>query len=119
MDLRYSYQSAVDMTPDSYSYGQQIPYIAKHTVTASVKVLWKGYELNPRWVLKSGRNDATGNLADWNTLDLTLSKTFKLRGPLSLGINIAARNLLDCRYELVSGYPMPGRSFIGGVEMKF
>ena len=119
MDLRYSYQSAVDRTPDSYSYGQQIPYIAKHTVTASVKASWKGYELNPRWVLKSGRNDATGNLADWNTLDLTLSKTFKLRGPLSLGINIAARNMLDCRYELVSGYPMPGRSFIGGVEMKF
>jgi outer membrane cobalamin receptor len=119
MDLRYSYQSAVDRTPDSYSYGQQIPYIAKHTVTASVKVSWKGYELNPRWVLKSGRNDATGNLADWNTLDLTLSKTFKLRGPLSLGINIAAKNLLDCRYELVSGYPMPGRSFIGGVEVKF
>ena len=119
MDLRYSYQSAVDRTPDSYSYGQQIPYIAKHTVTASVKASWKGYELNPRWVLKSGRNDATGNLADWNTLDLTLSKTFKLRGPISLGINIAAKNLLDCRYELVSGYPMPGRSFIGGVEMKF
>ena len=119
MDLRYSYQSAVDRTPDSYSYGQQIPYIAKHTVTASVKASWKGYELNPRWVLKSGRNDATGNLADWNTMDLTLSKTFRLRGPLSLGINIAARNLLDCRYELVSGYPMPGRSFIGGVEMKF
>lgn len=119
MDLRYSYQSAVDRTPDSYSYGQQIPYIAKHTVTASVKASWKGYELNPRWVLKSGRNDATGNLADWNTLDVTLSKTFRLRGPLSLGINIAAKNLLDCRYELVSGYPMPGRSFIGGVEMKF
>ena len=119
MDLRYSYQSAVDRTPDSYSYGQQIPYIAKHTVTASVKASWKGYELNPRWVLKSGRNDATGNLADWNTLDVTISKTFRLRGPLSLGINIAAKNLLDCRYELVSGYPMPGRSFIGGVEMKF
>lgn len=119
MDLRYSYQSAVDRTPDSYSYGLQIPYIAKHTVTASVKASWKGYELNPRWVLKSGRNDATGNLADWNTLDVTISKTFRLRGPLSLGINIAAKNLLDCRYELVSGYPMPGRSFLGGVEMKF
>ena len=119
MDLRYSYQSAVDRTPDSYSYGQQIPYIAKHTVTASVKASWKGYELNPRWVLKSGRNDATGNLADWNTLDLTLSKTFKLRGPLSLCINIAARNLLDCRYELVSGYPMPGRSFIAGITISF
>ena len=119
MDLRYSYQSAVDRTPDSYSYGQQIPYIAKHSVTASVKASWKGYELNPRWVLKSGRSDSAGNLADWNTLDLTLSKTFRLRGPLSLGINIAAKNLLDCRYELVSGYPMPGRSVLAGITMTF
>lgn len=119
MDLRYSYQSAVDRTPDSYSYGQQIPYIAKHTVTASVKASWKGYELNPRWVLKSGRSDSAGNLADWNTLDLTLSKTFKIRGPLSLGINIVAKNLLDCRYELVSGYPMPGRSVLAGITMTF
>ena len=119
MDIRYSCQSAVDRTPGSYSYGQQIPYMAKHTVTANVRVSYKGYELNPRWILKSGRNDSIGNLADWNTLDLTLSKTFRIKGPLSLGINVAAKNLLDCRYELVSGYPMPGRSFIAGLELKF
>jgi outer membrane cobalamin receptor len=82
-------------------------------------VSWKGYEANPRWILKSGRNDSIGNLADWNTLDLTLSKTFRIKGPLSLGINVSAKNLLDCRYELVSGYPMPGRSFIACIELKF
>jgi outer membrane cobalamin receptor len=82
-----------------------------------VKASWKGYELNPRWVLKSGRNDAAGNLADWNTLDLTLSKTFTLTGQLSIGLNLTAKNLLDCRYELVSGYPMPGRSFIVGITI--
>ena len=32
LDLKYSYQSAVDRTPDSYTYGQQIPYIARHVV---------------------------------------------------------------------------------------
>ena len=119
MDIRYSCQSAVDLTPDSYSYGQQIPYIAKHNVTASVRTSWKGYELTPQWILKSGRSDSAGKLADWNTLDLTLSKTFDIKGTLSLGIRVSARNLLDCRYELVSGYPMPGRSWIAGIEMKF
>ena len=119
MDIRYSYQSAVDRTSDSYSYGQQIPYIARHTATASMKISWKGFELNPRWVLKSGRNDSAGNLADWNTLDMTASKTFRLKESLSVGINVAAKNLLDCRYELVSGYPMPGRSFFAGLEVKF
>lgn len=47
MSIRYSCQSAVGRTPESYSYGLQIPYIAKHTVTANVRVSWKGYEANP------------------------------------------------------------------------
>ena len=118
-DLRYSFQSAVDRTPDSYSYDQQIPYLAKHTVTADLKASWKGYVLNPKWVLKTGRTDASGSLADWNTLDISISKTFILGKSLSLSVNLAARNVLDSRYELVSGYPMPGRSLTGGVEFGF
>ena len=118
-DLKYSYQSAVDRTPDSYSFGQQIPYLAKHSVTAAMTASWKGYSLNPRWILKAGRSDAAGSLADWNTLDLNISKTFTFKKSFSLGVFLSAKNLLDCRYELVSGYPMPGRSFIGGIELKF
>ena len=118
MDLRYSFQSAIERTPDSYSFGQQIPYIAKHTTIADLKAAWKGYTLNPRWILKSGRSDGTGSLADWNTLDITLSKTFIFRSSYSLGISLSAKNLMDTRYELVSGYPMPGRSFIAGIEFR-
>ena len=118
VDLKYSFQSAIDKTPDSYSFGQQIPYLAKHTVTADLSAAWKGYTLNPSWIMKAGRSDAAGSLADWNTLDISLSKTFVLK-KFSLGVNFCAKNLFDCRYELVSGYPMPGRSFIGGVEFGF
>ena len=119
LDLRYSFVSAVDRTPDSITFGQQIPYQAKHTVVTDLKLSWKGYLLNPRWMMRAGRNDASGSLADWNTLDVTASKTFVLRKSLSLGVNLSARNLLDCRYELVGGYPMPGRSFTGGLELRF
>ena len=119
MDVRYSYLSAVDKTPDSYSYGQQIPYIAKNTVTADLKAAWKGYTLNPRWIFKTGRTDSIGSLADWNTLDLKIYKRFPFKKSVSLNITLSAKNLLNCRYELVSGYPMPGRSFIGGIEFAF
>ena len=34
-------------------------------------------------------------------------------------LRLAAKNIYDCRYEVVSGYPMPGRSVIGGVYFKF
>jgi outer membrane cobalamin receptor len=71
------------------------------------------------WQYRGGRTDGSGSLTDWNALNLTLSKDMKLpkTGPLSLKLSV--RNLLDCRYELVSGYPMPGRSFLVGVVHKF
>ena len=118
-DARYSYQSAVDVTPDSYSYEQQIAYLAKHTVTADLKAGWKGYMLNPRWVFKSGRTDSYGELANWNTLDISLSKCFEIKKSLSISVCLSAKNLLNNEYELVSGYPMPGRSFMGGIQLGF
>lgn len=117
--LRYSYQNAVDKTPDSYSYGEPIPYIAKHTVILSGNAAWKGWALGAVWNLRAGRHDAAGELPDWNTLDLQAGKSFRLGHKSSIGLNLMARNLLNQRYETVSGYPMPGRSFLVGLEFKF
>lgn len=118
-DVRYSFQSAVDKTPDSYTYGQQIPYIARHIVTMSVNLVWKGWNLNPMWQMRAGRTDGTGELPDWNTLDVTFTKSVNVRNIGSLYLKLSAKNLLDCRYETVSGYPMPGRNFLCGIELKF
>ncbi len=118
-DAKYTLLSAVDKTPDSYSYGQQIPYIAKHTLVLNAIASWKGWAISPVWHLRAGRTDGNGTLDDWNTLDFTVSKDVRLpkTGPLSFKFSV--RNMLDCRYEVSSGYPMPGRSFIGGIEYKF
>ena len=118
-DAKYTLLSATDRTLDSYSFGQQIPYIAKHTIVLNASVLWKGWSLVPVWQLRSGRSDGYGDLDDWNTVDLTLAKDIKLpkTGPLS--VKLSVRNMFDNRYEVSSGYPMPGRSIIGGLEYKF
>jgi outer membrane receptor protein involved in Fe transport len=118
-DARYTLLSATDRTPDSYSFGQQIPYIAKHTVVLDASASWKGWSIAPVWQLRSGRTDGSGDLDDWNTFDLTLAKSIKLpkTGPLSLKLSV--RNMFDHRYEVSSGYPMPGRSILGGLEYKF
>lgn len=118
-DARYSFQSAVDVTPDSYSFGERIPYVSKHSVVLDASVAWKGFELSPRWILRSGRYDSSGELPDWNTLDLTLSRKFALPALTDLTVYVSGRNLSDCRYELVTGYPMPGRSFIAGIALSF
>ena len=118
-DAKYTLLSAEDKTPDSYSYGQQIPYIAKHSLILNAVASWKGWTLTPVWQFRSGRTDGSGMLDDWNTLDLTFSKELKLpkTGPLTFRFSV--RNVTDCRYEVSSGYPMPGRSFLVGVEYKF
>ena len=118
-DAKYSYQSAVDLTPDSYSYGIQIPYIARHTVVLNGSVQWKGWSFDPLWQMRAGRTDGYGAIPSWNTLDLTLSKSFNIRNAGVLGLYFSVRNVLDNRYEVVSGYPMQGRSIIGGIEFKF
>jgi hypothetical protein len=118
-DARYSYQSAVDVTPDSYSFRQQIPYVARHTVVLNAMAAWRGWTVAPVWQMRAGRMDGYGELPDWNTLDLNMSKAFSLprTGPVALKLTV--KNIFDCRYETVSGYPMPGRSVMGGIEYVF
>lgn len=118
-NAKYSYQSAVEMTPDSYSYGTQIAYVARHTVVLNGSVDWKGWSLNPLWQLRAGRTDGYGEIPSWNTLDLTLAKSLSIRKVGGLRLYFSVRNLLDNRYEVVSGYPMQGRSIIGGIEFNF
>lgn len=119
LDAKYTLLSAVDKTPDSYSYGQQIPYIAKHAVVLNASASWKGWALSPVWHLRAGRTDGSGTLDDWNTMDLTFGKDLRFPKVGELSFKFSVRNLFDCRYEVSSGYPMPGRSFIGGLEFKF
>lgn len=118
-DAKYSYQSALDITPDSYTFGTQIPYIARHTIILNGSIGWKGWELHPLWQLRAGRSDGAGDLPAWNTLDLVMSKSISFDRAGSLTLKFASRNIMDCRYETVSGYPMPGRNFLGGIEYSF
>lgn len=120
---RYSFQDTKDMTPGSDSYGSQIPYVARHTVVLAGDASFKGWNLEAFWNLRSGRSDSYGGLPDWNTLDVTFSKTFRtgrkgLDSP-SMTLSLAGCNLTDMRYELSRGYPMPGRSLIAGATFAF
>ena len=116
---QYTFQSAVDRTSGSDSFGQQIPYIARHIAILRLGLSWKGWKFDPSWQWRGGRTDGYGDLPAWNTLDVEFSKKLFMKKAGSLVLKVAARNLADCRYETVSGYPMPGRNFIGGIEYSF
>ena len=119
LNAGYSLLSSTDRTPDSYSYGSQVAYTARHSLVTTGNMSWKGWELYAAWNLKSGYCGAAGELTDWNTLDLTVSKEFTIRKAGTFRLSLSSRNITGSRYEIVSGYPMPGRSLLGGIEYKF
>lgn len=116
---RYARQSALDKTPDSVTFGQQIPYVARNTVVLAADIARGGWRFDALWNWRGGRFDATGAMPDWNSLDLSMRQDFRLGARCALGVFVSVKDLLDCRYELVRDYPMPGRSVLGGIEFKF
>lgn len=119
LDAKYSWQNAVDISEGSYNYGLQVPYIARHSAVLSAQAGYRSWKARLNWKLRSGRRDSYGELPSWNSLDLDLSRGFSFGKRCGLEMVLSARNLTDCRYEAVRYYPVPGRSFIAGVEFKF
>lgn len=117
----YTFLHSTDKTPGSSTYGTQTPYTAKHSLTLSGSAEYEGFVLDMRWNLREGRCDTYGSIPAWNTLDASLEKSFRLGRKTSarLTAGIKAANLADTRYELSSGYPMPGRSFRCILKMEF
>ena len=93
--------------------------MARHTVVLAGDIAYAGWKLDAVWNWRGGRFDASGEMPSWNTLDLSLRKRFTLCGSSAITLFVSAKDLLDCRYELVRDYPMPGRSVLGGFEFKF
>lgn len=115
-DARYSFLDAEDRTADSATFGQQLPFIARHTCLFNLDAEWNNLNAGLLWQGRFGRttSDKDG-LGDWNTLDLNMRYAiFK-----GLSAKLSVKNIFDCRYEFISGYPMPGRSLLLGIEYKF
>lgn len=119
LDAKYSWQNAVDISEGSYNYGLQVPYIARHSAVLSAQAGYRSWKARLNWKLRSGRRDSYGELPSWNSLDLDLSRGFSFGKRCGMEVVLSARNLTDCRYEAVRYYPVPGRSFIAGIEFKF
>lgn len=118
-ECKYAYQSALDHTPGSPSAGNQVPYIPRHMAQLCVRISWKGWSLDPQCYWRGGRSDGTGRIEDWSSINMDLSKSISFKDGLSVLFMVSARNLAGIQCEMVSGYPLPGRSLICGTEIRF
>lgn len=123
-DANYSYQYAVDVTDrNSKAWKQQIPYSPRHTgnVVISLATRWitATYTLIGAGKRYSLPQNVKQNLIDsYTDHAISLGRSFNT-GPVSLKINIEALNLSNNNYEIIKGYPMPGRTYRISLKIKY
>ena len=117
----YVFQDASDRTPDSMTYGYQIPYVARHTSNIKADAAYKGWRITLTWNSRNSLRDNTGEIPDWNTLDIMTDKEFTLSRKQGIRAKafVMLNNVTDCRYELSGGYPMPGINWKAGIGISF
>ena len=119
----YTYQEAVDVTPNSATYNQQIAYLPFETFTASASANYKSITLSYtslfngyRYVLPE--NIYANMLHGWWVSDASLLYDLPIK-KCKLRAKAEVNNIFDKQYEVINNFPMPGRSFFVTLSMIF
>jgi outer membrane cobalamin receptor len=115
LGLNYTYQQAIDITPEGTTYGDQIPYTPVHSGTLTASVQRGSLQLNYSFIYTGERYSQKANIPvnyvqPWYTHDLALAwewKAFKI--PVRAGLEV--NNLLNQYYDVILNFPMPGRNY--------
>ena len=125
--LRYSFQRALDRSdPESLVYGNQIPYIPRHSGSVSLAARWRGWAFAWDSTFTGGKWSRTANTPDyyidpWSLSDASVSRSFPLKAGKrtkapELAVSLALNNLFNKHYQIVQGYPMPGFNTLLSLE---
>ena len=118
--LRSSYPRALDhSTPGSQTYGNQIPYIPRHSGSVTLEARRGAWSFGWDSSFTGGKWSRTANTPDyyiepWALSDASVQRAFPLKasgrrgGAPELAVGLALNNVFNTRYEIVQGYPMPG-----------
>lgn len=121
---RYTYQKATDLSDcEAVTYKGQIPYIPLHSGSGNIFIEIGGWRFDVTAFLTGERYSSSANMpayriAPWQTLDASLSKSFRL-GDGELSLRVSCNNLLGENYEIIDNYPLPGTNFSARLEYSF
>lgn len=105
------------VSPADQSVGKQLPYVPRHSASATVRVDYRGWSLLYKWchyseryTMSSNSPSLTGHLPKYYMSNVALEKQFQA-GPAGLSFKLAVNNLFDEEYLSVLARPMPGINF--------
>ncbi|RYF23898.1 MAG: TonB-dependent receptor [Flavobacteriales bacterium] len=113
--LNYTYEQAVDKTPNGFSYNHQIPYTPWHSGSLLLATDYKNFGFNYSYIYTGERYSQKANIPvnyiqPWYTHDLSMQYAFKY-AKVNYRIATELNNLFNQYYDVVLNYPMPGRNF--------
>lgn len=113
--LNYTYQRALDKTPNGDTYGQQIPYMPLHAGSAMLGLDIRRFSLNYSFIYTGERYSQKANIPvnyvqPWYTHDVNFHFDGILRRH-QYRIGCEVSNLLNQYYDVVLNFPMPGRNY--------
>lgn len=120
--LRYTFQQALDhSSEDRQTWGNQIPYIPRHSGGVDFTAKWKEWAFSWNTVFTGARWSRTANIPDyyikpWTTTDLSFSRSFLFKDNRVLKASLNCNNLFNQHYQIVQGYPMPGTNLMVTIE---
>ncbi len=115
--LNYTFQYAVDVTdPESKYYKDQIAYTPRHSGGASVALLSPWANLSVHGTAMSKRYSTNENMDitriephhEWG---VAVWRQFRMKSAVSAELRADITNLTNQHYDIVRGYPMPGRAW--------
>lgn len=113
----YSFSNCYDLNRKQSGnwWANQLPYVPFHSVFAGAAIQYRGFETGLTYRFSSMRyttddHDPWLALQGFHILDMRLGYAFNLPSG-EYRIFFRADNLLNNPYQLVRGYPMPGRNF--------
>ena len=109
--ITYTYQQALDITGGD-NYKQQIPYTPLNSGSLIAALAWKTWSVNYSFLYTGSRYDESANidvnyLQPWYTHDISLGWQPRRGMKCTAEIN----NFLNQHYDVISNFPMPGRSY--------
>lgn len=122
--LTYTFQESLDKTPGGNSFGQQIPYVPKHSGSATLMMDYKNIALNYSFIYTGERYSQKANIASnylqpWYTHDMSVNYELAFLKNKLLKIGLEVNNLYDQHYAVIKNFPMPGRSFRLNLNYQF
>lgn len=117
LHANYSFIQAEDKSSAANNeYGQQLPYMPKHTASGSVvwynpwaNVSLTAYGVSRSWATAS-HADGT-DIGGYGEVGATLFREFSIKGSHKLTASLNVSNLLNKQYEVIAAYPMPSRGW--------